>query len=496
MRLSVVIPSENFKASAGARIRYQRIAPELEQLGIKLKLEDLTKWTVSTCDCDAMLVSKCYDARSLVLAAEASARGKLVGVDLFDDYFSDTSDIRLLRYREWLTQFVQMANFALCSTEPLADVARQYRSDMPVHRLNDPVSETRVGTLADRLAAKLRYAKDRRQISVLWFGVGDNPYFEVGLADLAAHASRLRQLARGGVDVELTVLTNRRALSANGLELISQVPVRTSVLEWSKEAENDVLDRAFAAFLPVSAQPFSRAKSLNRALTALSAGCQILSTGYPLYAALDPLIYRDASELLGDFNSGAMRLSSETVARYEQLVADLGSPKREAQALAVFLHRLETPNPSAPRPVSVIHGEATRPGAHTLVQALGGLSVASPFCTAPLDFDVLFRGAAPALGMFVSRRAIGRLLPHARSRLQAEGIKGDLYYYLPRGPAQGHRKVPQTDSWTAELGGFQLAAYAGAIEEIQSRLTEAFGETRTIVSETSKMAYQAVTPVV
>ncbi len=120
MKLSVLVPSAEYKSYAGSRIRYGRIAPALEPHGIELALEDIGEFNPLTADCDALIVSKCHDARSLVIAAILSDRGRLVGVDLFDDYFSQASDSRLSRLRNWLGQLLPGCDFALCSAAAMA----------------------------------------------------------------------------------------------------------------------------------------------------------------------------------------------------------------------------------------------------------------------------------------------------------------------------------------------------------------------------------------
>src|SRR5262245_60762119 len=104
MKVHVLVPSEEYKNYAGARIRYGRLQPRLAKLGIKLTLQDIAEFDPDRAACDALIISKCHDARALVAAAAVANRGRLVGVDLFDDYFSQEADSRLSRFRLWLRQ--------------------------------------------------------------------------------------------------------------------------------------------------------------------------------------------------------------------------------------------------------------------------------------------------------------------------------------------------------------------------------------------------------
>jgi hypothetical protein len=481
MKLIVLLPSEEYRASAGSRIRYGRIAPELRRRGIELTLESIAQFNPLTADCDAILITKCHDARSLIAAVVASDRGKLVGVDLFDDYFSDATDSRLLRYRSWLSQLIETCDFALCSTAVMAKVVAHWRAGLQIHVLNDPSPEDDIDKLSGLIARKLAHARDNLRIRVSWFGVGDNPYFSVGLADLAAYGTALGELARSGFEVELTILTNRRSLTSNGLALIGKLPVAAQIREWSESAEADVLRETLVAFLPVNAQGFSAAKSLNRAVTALSYGCQILSMGYPLYAALEPLIYRDPRELAVDVGGGSLRFSSQTMSQYRTKIGLFASAAREAERLGEFLGSLK---PQARRrlfPLSVVHGQSTRVEIHRLVRAVSGLSVASPYTSAGFDFDVLFRGGPTGLQMLVSRTASRSLLPHVRHQSKRVGD------YLCLAETDCDLRVPEVGEWSKEPVPFQLATYSETMEQIQRRLANAFGVGRMIISETSPL---------
>lgn len=493
MKLTILVPSESYKSSAGARIRYRRLAPWLERIGIELTLEQVGGFDAVNADGDILLVSKCYDARALVAAAEISNRGKLVGVDLFDDYFSPSGDSRLLRHKNWLAQIVPSCDFAVCSTGRMATAAERSDRDLPVHVLNDPAPQADLGAIGAEVAKKFAMAQSDGVLRIGWFGVGDNPYFPVGLADLSAYAAVLVELTRSGMPVDLTILTNARALSADGLSLIERLPVRKTVREWSENAERQLLGQALAIFLPVSTQPFSVAKSLNRAVTAMSSGCQVLTAGYPLYAPLEPLIYANAAELVDDIDRGSLRLSSSSIGQYMEIVHRLASPDQEAARLARFLFDLELRPRERSLPLALIHGHSAHPDAHRLVQDAKGFSVASPFCSARLDFDVIFRGTGSELRMLVSRTTARRLLPRVRSRLRRtpdSGGKG--YFELPQVEGALSPKRPEMAGWQDAPVAFQLATYESAMDQVSRRMAEAFGNCRTLFSERSPLPFPVV----
>lgn len=489
MKVAVLVPSEEYKNYAGARIRYGRLRPELERLGIDLVLQDIGEFAPEKDRSDAILISKCHDARALVAAA-AACEHTLVGVDLFDDYFSQVADSRLLRYRNWLTQLLPFCDFSLCSTPAMAEVVETYGDGLPIHVANDPAPEMNVAELPALLRSKLAHVRNGGTLQLGWFGVGDNPHFNVGLSDVAAYAGILASLGSAGMDVELTILTNARALTAEGLALVHQVPVRTRIEEWSEARERELLAKVFACFLPVNAQGFSAAKSLNRAVTGLSSGCQVISVGYPLYEVLDDLIYRDAAAFLGDVAAGSMKHSAQHIERYRSAIQAIASPDSEAKALANFLEGLNRPRRNQDAMLALVHGHATNGAAHKSVRASGGLSVGTPYCASPLGFDVLFRRAGSDLVMLVSDRAAKRVAPALRYRLKVSQAEPDGKFWIVPETENGEpaAATPQADSRAAPLP-FQLACYGSTMSRISERVQEAFGPCRLLFSESSPLPF-------
>jgi len=491
MKIVILVPSPEYASYAGARIRYGRIAPVLRRLGAELVLTHLGEFSAQQADGDVFVFSKCHDPRALVAAATLAGRGRLVGIDLFDDYFSSAGDARLARFRNWLTQMVESCDFALTSTGEMARVAGRYAPELPVYVMNDPASDLRLQQLPQILRAKSNRARQTRQLAVAWFGVGDNPNFAVGLHDLSAFSGALRDLGRTGMDVQLRVLTNARALTATGIAQLRDLPVATEVDEWTEEREGELLSRAFVAFVPVNAQPFSTAKSLNRAVTALSAGCQLLSAGYPLYRPLEPLIYRDPQALLADLARDSLRLSPGRMEEYRTAMEALASLDKEASALIEFLQSLNAGERAA-KPLVLVHSHGTNGAAHKSVQAGGGLSVASPYCTAPLGFDVIFEGRGGGLRMLVSQNATPRLRHDVKGRTAATSIVRGKPFLEIGDERSSPAGATACDNWGEAPVSFQLATYAHSMREIRARIADAFGPCRILISETSPLPFPMV----
>lgn len=421
MKLTILLRDDEQLDSAGARIRYGRLRQPLEALGLEMQIRPL-RAAPEEIDGDIVLLSKCQDARAPVLAQTLRGQGRLVGVDVFDDYFSDTSDSRLAHLRAWLDQTLGAADFALCATPVLADLLRARAPGLPVHTVNDPMEPPDWEGLGGRLEAKLERALRTRELTVCWFGMGDNPTFSVGLDDLHAYADRLAALRRGGFRPVLSILTNRPALKPAALARLARLPLDWSLEEWTESLEAEALDWSLCSFLPVNAQPFSAAKSLNRALTALTAGTQVLSPGHPLYARLAPFIYRDPERFLADIEGGTPALRPETVGSLRALTEELADGPREAARLVGFLRGLRSA--AAIPPCLLLHGSAPPVAAHKLAQRLGILSVASPFSFGGFNNDVQIDARSGRPYALLSQAATDRLAPSLAAKVEPNPSAG------------------------------------------------------------------------
>jgi len=394
MRICIVIQSEAFRDSAGMRIRYDRFQENLDGTGASIESLTIAELSAAkTLDHDVYVFCKTFETGALLLARRLRAAGKTVGQDVFDDYFSQYSDRRLQRFRNWLRDMAPATDYAVCSTPRMAEVLKAYLPAVKVTAIEDPVSgfdPAAVRRLAD---AKVAAARASRTLDVVWFGIGDNPYFPVGLIDLAACESALAQIERAGWTVNLRIVTNRRPFNGAGGEILRRLGTGFDLLEWSEEVELESLRRATVALVPVNAQSFSRAKSMNRAVTALNAGCQVLNLGYPLYERLGDFIYRSPEDLIVDLDAGEARASGSRVDDLATKLAELADPRQAAEAFVAAARDALSNGPSkesSNRLVCLIHGRASQIGNHKAVGAIGGLSVSTPFTKGRWNFPVRF----------------------------------------------------------------------------------------------------------
>jgi hypothetical protein len=277
-------------------------------------------------------------------------------------------------------------------------------------------------------------------------------------------------------------------MTPDRLEMLKRLPVPWRIEDWSPEAERQLLAEAFLCFLPVNAQPFSTMKSLNRALTALTSGAQVLSVGYPLYDSLDAFIYRDTASLLADIGSGSLRLRPATLGALAITLQMHGDSSVEAARLAGFLHGLRPATARARRTFMVLHGRQSHGLVHKFVQRLGHLSVAGPWTTTPgLNYDLRigFGENGEPLAI-IARRALSRLRAGLAGLARPPRAPDDRLHLLEIplaaiGAAQAFRSgdpLLSSESGLLASYGRQLAA----LEDVAVRL---FGPHDIIMSETA-----------
>jgi hypothetical protein len=393
MKIVIAVQSEAFLQSAGVRIRYRRFLSALPDYEARTEFQTVSELAErNQFPADIYIFVKCFSPEALILMAHLRSIGKTVGQDIFDDYFSQYDDARLARFRTWLLRAGPSTHFAVCTTHRMQAVLKAYLPDVPITIVEDPISQLDGAAINTLVAPKVEELKRGAPLRVAWFGIGDNPFFPVGLQDLITHSWQLGRIRDMGRPVELTILTNARALNVNALSGLRRVPVPHRIREWSEEGETKLLRDSHVAFVPVGAQSFSRAKSLNRAVSALAEGCQVLSAGYPLYAPLDDFLYRSPEELASDVGNGQLRLRPETVGAFAARIAEIADPQPAALAFfgAAIAAAETVSKPKSKAVLCVLHGLDSPSSQHKLANRVGGLSVKTPFHSIKLNYNLRF----------------------------------------------------------------------------------------------------------
>lgn len=423
MKLCVVIPSDEYVERAGARIRYKRIEDNLQKVGVYLEFAVVKE--ITKINHDAYLFSKCFDTTALMVAKLASESGKLVGVDIFDDYFSQKDDTRFQAVRFWLDSSMKYLDFFLCATPYMKKLLENNPYEIPVHVMNDPCEPVDFEVVSKLTRKKIVAVGRNRVLDVVWFGMGDNPHFPVGLRDLVAFSGELRKIEDNGLKVNLEILTNSRALTVATLESLAKIPVSYRISIWSEVGEKALLNRSHVAFLPVSCQNFSIAKSLNRAITAVCAANQVLSAGFPLYDRMTPFVYRNAEDLCVDFSRGEPKLNPNTISDLGTVLKNTGDLNVETESLSNFLRNLfvlkkaENKNRKNNRsPVFLVQGVKSSKVKRALLRRAAIYTVSSPVSKMSPKSDIRFtwNESGDGLRLRVSMRAAQYLNPDVSSK--------------------------------------------------------------------------------
>ena len=181
----------------------------------------------------------------------------------------------------------------------------------------------------------------------------------------------------------------------------------------------------------MNAQNFSIVKSLNRAVTALTSGTQVLSAGYPLYDVLGDYIYADPAALIGDLDEENLLLSPSRVDAFQTLMHHWADPEHETVKFVDFLkQRLELPVANSARAsdldapaslVAALHGRKSTGAVHKFIQRMGGLSIATPFAPPNLNYDVRFQrdGLTGAIEILVSE-TYAQAIPRKVAKILAD----------------------------------------------------------------------------
>jgi|694.fasta_scaffold23559_7 hypothetical protein len=340
--IGVIIPSKDSEQSAGVRIRYIRLKPYFKERGIDLYLEPITTLSAESIKGkDLLIISKVFNAESLNLMAHCNSQRILVGVDLFDDYFSDEGLAPFEYHREWLRHAALLSDFFICSTDNMKSVCSEYINKGCIHQINDTKDPLVSWNIGKRLLKeKAERRAKTKQLKIVWFGIGDNPYFEVGIRDLYAYSNSLLRMRGLVEEISFNILTNKRALDPNNLPLIAHLPIRTELSLWSESSETAALKEADIAFMPVSHQKFSVVKSNNRCMTALTYGCQVISTGFPLYEEFNDYIYQNSSQFLADIESNTFKLNEKSLEKLEEYCKSFLNPRHEVRNFSTFLNSL------------------------------------------------------------------------------------------------------------------------------------------------------------
>ncbi len=290
---------------ASVRIRCLNPIRELRRRGYPIEVFE----TARSGAYSAVVYSKVYQDSIQAESRRLRANGTRIVLDLCDNQFYNPlnrGDLRL--EADQLRRMLGEADELIASTDVMAQVLRQEVGDgKPVTVIGDAV-ETRIeGVRAfpwERWLARHRVralgarlgARDA-QTRLVWFGSHGGRTRDHGMRDLEILRPLLESL-HGEHPLSLTVISNSTAKFAR---LIRPWTVPTHYLEWSAETFLDALRLHDIALIPIRENPFTRCKTNNRLVTALSAGLAVVASGIPSYRPFEECC------VLDDWSGGLRR---------------------------------------------------------------------------------------------------------------------------------------------------------------------------------------------
>jgi len=117
---------------------------------------------------------------------------------------------------------------------------------------------------------------------IVWFGNGGASYTDSGMLAILRIAPHLHRIAQE-LPIELVVVSDNAELFNRA---IRPLPIATRFVEWSILDVRDEITSADLVIIPTSTDAFSRTKSANRAILALSLGTPVVASWLP---SLEPL---------------------------------------------------------------------------------------------------------------------------------------------------------------------------------------------------------------
>ena len=133
MKIIFIVASTESLTAAGVRIRYKRLEPFFNRENCSIQiiaLQDISELLLK--DADVVILSKIFTSDFIISLCRVFK--VKVGIDLFDDYFSD----KKLRYSEDLVPGLNLSHSCRlhdCSTDRMKAIASEYFQGDLVHKM-------------------------------------------------------------------------------------------------------------------------------------------------------------------------------------------------------------------------------------------------------------------------------------------------------------------------------------------------------------------------
>lgn len=310
--------------NAGISIRINPIIERLQAQGIDVSLvtyKDLIGCLLNASGKPAIatyVFSKPHRSEYLSCMLALQSIGCRVGIDIFDNYYSESGALREFGVQSIWKNILHEADFCVFSTMYLLEYARKLEinsKDMFV--IGDPVYPDSYEPLKKRGVTKWnQFLQECNYINVAWFGIDANPYFFAGLSDIFFEISRLREFLeypswffKKRIRQKVSICTKDVPDSRKLVIELNRIGINAEFVQWSRDTCTQLLEESHAVFLPTNNSDFSLSKTHNRLAEALSSNCLVYTCPNSLYTQFkSPLCidsYSEFARLFADLSSGS-----------------------------------------------------------------------------------------------------------------------------------------------------------------------------------------------
>jgi hypothetical protein len=342
-------------AIASIRLRCLQVLEE-PRLGIpaeRFREQDLDRYS-------AVVFSKAYDSRALDLAAALASRGKRVCFDICDNHsFGAEGSAVLTERRHRLQRMLGLAHHVTVSTPVLRDqLAEEFPgTEGKMSVIPDPLDRLATSPVPrPGLASRVHLWRLRRFLSsrqprlkLIWFGNHGVNHAEGGMRDLIRVRDPI-EAAHRRFPITLTVVSN----SYRKYRLVrAGWNIPTLYLPWNASSFGTVLRMHDVAILPITRNPFTEAKTINRAATALLADLGVVADAIPSYEELRTHIFLDDwAEGLRHYAENRASEGARIQAARNQLLERYSTPTIAAQWRDLLVRLHERPGQTNQRAIS------------------------------------------------------------------------------------------------------------------------------------------------
>ena len=413
--------------NAGYTIRTKPITESLHNYDFSVNIIELSDFTANyttlKSSYEIVVFSKLFNDLALLLASDLKKAGKILILDLFDNYLAYSPSCLGRGLQRRMATLVSLADGVIASTENMKQIVQKLGYQNVV-QISDPIQPNLNG---DKFLNK--WYSSSPELIFTWFGISGNPHYKAGLMDLIESVRRIANLFRQLEPIyqcRLVICTNNNTNIVKVLEVMRSHSISTSFQLWEPDTFEILMSQTHCVLIPTNNTPFVMAKTHNRASTAIMSGCLVLVDDHPEYNQLVPHVYQNWS----DFTSDLLTLNREQivkkVSKAQDFLMSIYSPETITRKLATFLNKQLMENPENKdknavknhlSPMFIVGKNSSGPEIK-LARKAGYLCVGSKLLNPNLSYDIQFEimQDSDLLELILNEKAIKKFLPNISSQ--------------------------------------------------------------------------------